>query len=58
MTGTAVDTLVDLRAVRKHPAVRFGAARTLLEMRSHQYDAVVIIRGLNEIEAAKRSHRR
>lgn len=57
----AVDTLADLLAARKHPAVRLGAARTVVEVGLHQHEATTILRKLAEIEAAQRaieSHRR
>jgi hypothetical protein len=55
LTARAVDTLADLLNARKHPAVRLGAARTVLELGMHQYDADVILRKLNQLEAAQRA---
>ena len=36
------------------PAVRLGAARTVVELGIHQHDADTILRKLDEIEAGQR----
>ena len=54
----AVDTLDDLLDAKKHPAVRLGAARTVVELGLHQHDAETIMRKLEEIESSQRQRRR
>jgi len=46
LTVRAVEALDDLVADTKHPAVRLGAARTVVEMAMHQHDGEAIIRRL------------
>jgi len=53
----AVDTLDDLLDAKKHPAVRLGAARTVVELGLHQHDAETIMRKLEEIESHQRQRR-
>ena len=54
MSAKAVDTLEDLLDAEKYPAVRLGAARTVVEIGLHQRDADEILRRLDQIEAAQR----
>ena len=54
LAGRGVETLEELLDARKFPAVRLGAARTLVELGIHQNDAETIMRKLEEIEAAQR----
>jgi transposase-like protein len=51
LVGRAVDTLDELLNVKKHPAVRLGAARTVVELGLHQHDAETIMRKLEELES-------
>jgi len=46
LTGKAVDTLEELLGEKKHPNVRLGAARTVVEIAMHQRDAETL-RGLD-----------
>ena len=50
----AVDTLGDLLGAKKNPAVRLGAARTLVELGLHRHDAETILKKLDEVEAYQR----
>ena len=50
----AIDTLDDLLNAKKHPAVRLGAARTVVELGLHQHDSETILRRLEDIEAHQR----
>jgi hypothetical protein len=54
LAGKAADALEDLLAAKEHPSVRLGAARTVTEIGLHQRDADLILRKLDEIEAAQR----
>ena len=54
LTGRGVETLEELLDAKKFPAVRLGAARTLVELGIHQHDAETIMRKLEEIESAQR----
>jgi hypothetical protein len=54
LTVKAVDTLAALLAAKEPPAVRLGAARTVAELGQHQYDAEIILKKLDEIEARQR----
>ena len=54
LAGRGVETLEELLDAKKFPAVRLGAARTLVELGIHQHDAETIMRKLEEIEAAQR----
>lgn len=58
LTAKAVDTLEDLLGATNHPAVRLGAARTVTELGMHQHDQGVILRELEDIEAAQRRGQR
>ena len=39
-----METLEDLLSAAKHPSVRLGAARTIVELGLHQHDAETILR--------------
>jgi hypothetical protein len=54
LTSRAVETLEDLLDAKTPAAVRLGAARTVAEIGIHQHDADIILRKLDEIEAAQR----
>jgi hypothetical protein len=47
----AVDTLDELLGAKKYPAVRLGAARTVVELGLHQHDSETILRKLEELES-------
>ncbi len=53
LTARAVETLEDLLGATQHPAVRLGAARTLVELGVNRHDADTVMRRLGEIEAAQ-----
>lgn len=53
LAGRGVETLEELLDAKKFPAVRLGAARTLVELGIHQNDAETLMRKLLEIEAAQ-----
>src|SRR5262245_19497145 len=53
LTGRGVETLEELLDAKKFPAVRLGAARTIVELGIHQHDAETILRKLEEIESAQ-----
>jgi hypothetical protein len=57
LVARAVDTLDDLLDAKKHPAVRLGAARTVVELGLHKHDADTIMRKLEEIESHQRQRR-
>ena len=48
LTARAVETLEDLLGPKKHPSVRLGAARTLVEIGMHEHDATTLMRKLTE----------
>jgi hypothetical protein len=50
----AVDTLAALLGDKEPPAVRLGAARTVTDIGLHQYDAEMILKKLDDIEARQR----
>ena len=54
LTAVAIDTLATLMSRGSPPAVRLGAARTVVELGIHQHDADTILRKLDEIEAGQR----
>ena len=58
LAGKAIDTLEELLCARKHPAVRLGAARTVVEVGLHQHEAATILSRLAEIEAAQERQQR
>ena len=43
LTAQAVDTLEELLGEKKHPSVRLGAARTVVEIGMHQRDAETLL---------------
>jgi hypothetical protein len=57
LTGKGVETLEELLDAKKFPAVRLGAARTLVEIGIHQHDTETILRKLEDIEAAQQRGR-
>ena len=57
LTGRGVETLEELLDAKKFPAVRLGAARTIVELGIHQHDTETIMRKLEEIEAAQQRGR-
>ena len=54
LSTKAVETFEDLLAEKKHPAVRLGAARAVTEIGLHQQEAELILRKLDQLEAAQR----
>lgn len=50
LTGRAVEALEDLLQVKRHPATRLGAARTLLELGVNRHDADTLLRKLADVE--------
>jgi hypothetical protein len=58
LTVRAMEVLEELLTHTKYPAVRLGAARTVVEIGMHQHDADAIIRKLDEIEAAQERRKR
>jgi hypothetical protein len=58
LTGKSVDTLDELMDAKKFPAVRLGAARTIVELGIHQHDTETILRKLEELETAQQRARR
>jgi hypothetical protein len=52
-----VETLEELLDAKKFPAVRLGAARTIVELGMHQHDTETIMRKLEEIEVAQQRGR-
>jgi hypothetical protein len=57
LTGKGVETLEELLDAKKFPAVRLGAARTVVELGIHQHDTETIMRKLEDIEAAQQRRR-
>ena len=51
LTARAVDTLAALLGDKEPPAVRLGAARTVVEVGLYQHDAETILKKLDAIEA-------
>jgi hypothetical protein len=58
LSGRGVETLAELLDAKKFPAVRLGAARTLIEIAIHQHDTETILRRLEAIEEAQERRRR
>jgi hypothetical protein len=58
LTGKGVETLEELLDAKKFPAVRLGAARTVVELGIHQHDTETILRKLEDLEAAHQRGRR
>ena len=54
LTARAVATLDELLDGKKHPAVRLGAARSILELATIRYDADTLLARLEDLEAASR----
>jgi serine/threonine protein kinase len=54
LAAKAIDALEELLSAKKHPPVRLGAARTIVEVGLHQHEAATILSRLAEIEAAQR----
>ncbi len=54
LASRAVSTLEDLLDAERHPSVRLGAARTILELGLHQRDADGILQRLADVEALQR----
>lgn len=50
LTGLAVDALASLLEAGNQPSVRLGAARTVLEIAMHHFDAEKILARLAELE--------
>ena len=57
LTTKAADTLEVLLDAEKHPTVRLGAARTVVEIGMNRHDAGTILRTLDEIEQRQQSGR-
>ncbi len=57
LTGRAVAAMEDLLKKTTPPAVRLGAARSVIEVGLHQRDAEMIVRRLDQIEAFQRQRR-
>jgi hypothetical protein len=58
LTGKGVATLEELLDAKEFPAVRLGAARTVVELGIHQHDTETILRKLEDLEAAHQRARR
>jgi len=58
LTGKGVETLEELLDAKKFPAVRLGTARTVVELGIHQHDTEIILRRLEDLEAAHQRGRR
>ena len=54
LTARAVDALEDLLNEKKHPSVRLGAARAVLDLAVSRYDADRLIRRIEELEDMQR----
>ena len=54
LAAQAIDTLATLMGRTAPPAVRLGAARTVVELGIQRHDADTILRRLNELEAHQR----
>lgn len=54
LMGQAVSVLEDLLAEKKHPAVRLGAARTVIELALNRNDAEVLLTRVEELERLQR----
>lgn len=50
----AIDTLEELLSAKKYPAVRLGAARTVVELATQRHEGNIIMCKLLELEAAHR----
>jgi hypothetical protein len=58
LTGKGVAPLEELLDAKEFPAVRLGAARTVVELGIHQHDTEIILRKLEDLEAAHQRGRR
>jgi len=58
LTGKGVETLEELVDAKEFRAVRLGAARTVIELGIHQHDTEIILRKLEDLEAAHQRGRR
>jgi hypothetical protein len=58
LTGKSVETLEELLDAKEFPAVRLGAARTVVELGIHQHDTEIILRKLEDLEGAHERGRR
>jgi len=56
LMGQAVGVLEDLLAETKHPAVRLGAARTVIELAVNRNDAEVLLGRVEELERLQRAN--
>ena len=54
LAGRAVDALDELLDAKKHPSVRLGAARTIMEIALYQHDVDSLMGKLNELEQLQR----
>ena len=54
LTGEAIATLATLMRPTAPPTVRLGAARTVVELGMHQYDADTILKKLDDLERLTR----
>ena len=54
LAGRAVDALDELLDAKKHPSVRLGAARTIMEIALYQHDVDSLMGKLNELEQVRR----
>ena len=54
LTGRAVDVLGELLDARKHPSVRLGAARSVVEVALYEHDVNALMGKLNELEQLQR----
>ncbi|HXG70996.1 MAG TPA: helix-turn-helix domain-containing protein [Gemmatimonadaceae bacterium] len=50
LTARAVETLDELLDAEKHPAVRLGAARSILELATTRHDADTLLARLEDLE--------
>ncbi len=50
LVGSAVETLKQLLEAKKHPAVRLGAARTVVELAIGRHDAEGLLKRLEDLE--------
>ncbi len=53
LTAMAVETLADLLAEKKHPSVRLGAARAVLEIAVNRHDAETLLKRIEDLERWK-----
>ena len=53
LTAMAVETLADLLAEKKHPSVRLGAARAVLEIAVNRHYAETLLKRIEDLERWK-----